>query len=127
MHQLRPHIFLVDGLGAVVSTLATAFVLPAFQPWIGLPRPVLLGLAVPAALFAAYSLGSWQLGIGPGRGLSAIVYGNLAYCAVVVVVLAAFVGTVTPLGFGYFLGEIAVVVGIASLEARIVRLSREGR
>ncbi|MEO0603684.1 MAG: hypothetical protein AAF211_19760, partial [Myxococcota bacterium] len=113
--------------GAVTSTLATAFVLPAFEPWIGLPRPVLLALAVPAALFAAYSLGSWLLGIGPGRGLSAIVYANLAYCSIVVVVLAAHVGTVTPIGLAYFLGELAVVVGIASLEARIVRLSREGR
>ena len=123
MDRIAPHIFLLDGLGALLSTSATAFVLPAVQPWIGLPREVLIGLATPAALFAAYSLSCWLL-LSPSRvtpWLAGIVFANLAYCSVVVLTLAWFVQDVTPLGLAYFVGEIAIIVGIVALESRVAR------
>ncbi|MBX2796744.1 MAG: hypothetical protein KTR31_03715 [Myxococcales bacterium] len=121
MDRLRPHIFLVDGLGAVVSTLSTAFVLPALQPWIGLPREVLIALALPAAVFAAYSLTCWLVEARVAPWLAAILFANLAYCMVVVVVIAHFVDQITPWGAVYFGGEVAVVGALAVLEGRVVR------
>lgn len=124
MPSLRPHIFLVDGLGAVASTAATGFLLPAFQPWIGLPREVLIAMAAPAALFAAYSLACWLLEARPTPWLVLIIGGNLAYCAVVTLVLAWFVHQLTPWGIAYFGGEIALVLGIVAFESQIVRAHR---
>ena len=49
-------IFLIDGAGALVSTLALGLVLPAFQSHIGMPSEILYGLAAAPALFLIYDL-----------------------------------------------------------------------
>jgi hypothetical protein len=118
--QLYRHIFLVDGLGAVASTVATAYVLPALQPWIGLPHVALFLLAVPAAVFATYSLSCWLLGARPVPWLAVILIGNLAYCLFVLLVLAWYVSAVTPLGWAYFAAEALVVAAVIAAERRVL-------
>lgn len=121
--RLRPHIFLVDGLGAVASAMGTGLLLPALQPWVGLPRDVLIGLAIPAVLFAVYSLSAWRLNARPWPWLGVIAAANLAYCGLVAVTLVVFRDPIQPLGLAYFVGEIAIVVGIAWVERQVWRTS----
>ncbi|MEM7297675.1 MAG: hypothetical protein AAF391_05350, partial [Bacteroidota bacterium] len=49
-------IFLIDGVGACVSSFFLGYILVAFQSFIGMPVNVLYLLAGLALLFALYSL-----------------------------------------------------------------------
>jgi hypothetical protein len=116
MTRLERHIFALDGLGAAASMLGTAYVLPALEPWIGLPFGALHALAAPAALFAVYSLSCWMLRAPTRPWLPVIMVANLAYCVFVAWYLARHVGAVTPWGWAYFVGEAGVVAGVVRLE-----------
>ena len=116
MKRFERHVFALDGLGATASMLGTAYVLPAIQPWIGLPTQALHTLAAPAALFAAYSLSCWMLRAPTRPWLPVIMVANLAYCLYVAWFLAGHVGVVTPLGWAYFIGEAVVVSGVVRVE-----------
>jgi hypothetical protein len=49
-------LFLVDGVGALVTALLVGVVLPTLGEHIGTPKPVLRALALTAAVLAAYLL-----------------------------------------------------------------------
>ncbi|MEN0065516.1 MAG: hypothetical protein AAGA48_25455 [Myxococcota bacterium] len=123
MELLRRHIFLFDGLGAVLSTFGTAVLLPRWSSWIGLPVDVLWALAVPAALFATYSLSCWFFGARLWPWLAVIMVGNLAYCVGVAFVMANFGSGLTALGAAYFGGEMLVIAGVVGLEGYVLRTS----
>ncbi|MEL6343478.1 MAG: hypothetical protein AAFV53_10115 [Myxococcota bacterium] len=124
MDRLRQHIFLFDGFGAVASMVGTAYLLPTVQPWIGLSTSSLLLLAAPAAVFMTYSLSCWMLCVRVVPWLSVIMVGNLSYCAFVMLHLAHHVDVVTPPGWAYFIGEVAVIVGVLSIERRVLMQAR---
>ncbi|MCA9493665.1 MAG: hypothetical protein KC621_27220 [Myxococcales bacterium] len=126
MQRIHDHIFLFDGLGAVASTSATAFLLPAVQPWIGLPRNALFALAVPAAGCAVYSLSCWLLSAPPARWLIPILLANLSYCVFVGVLLAWFADVVTPLGWSYFAVEVVIIGMVIALERRVLQAAQVG-
>jgi hypothetical protein len=112
--------FLMDGLGAVVSALALGIGLPAIHPLIGMPREVLLVLAAIPVVFALYSLGcaarlprSWPKWL---RGIAVM---NGGYALLSMAMLATHAATIQPLGWAYFLGEIALLGIMAPLEWKI--------
>lgn len=121
MNALRTHVFLFDGLGALGSTLALAFVLPAFESVIGLPRSVLFLLAGPAAVFAAWSLSCALLGARPWPWLAVVMVGNVAYCLLSLLALAYHLDTITAWGVAYVLGEIAVIACVVAVERSVLR------
>lgn len=115
-------LFLVDGVGALVTALLVGVVLPALGEHIGTPRPVLRALALAAAVYAAYSLTCavtrptrW-----PGD-LRGIALANAGYCLVTAAVLIRFTAVLHVLDWLYFVGEIVVVGTLATLELRVAR------
>lgn len=121
MHTLRRNVFLVDGLGAVASTLGPLLVVPALEPWIGLPLSVTWVLAVPAVLYAVYSLTAWSRGAAPHPWLLPIMLGNLGFCGFLAVVLYQHASLLTSLGWAWFAGEVAIVLGVVLFEASVWR------
>lgn len=113
--------FLVDGIGAVLSTVATSTILFALQPWLGMPSPALAWLAVLAATFAAYSLGCWSRRAPLVPWLPVVMVANLLYCGLVGVLLVRHAAVITPLGLAYFIGEMAVIVGVVLYERSALR------
>jgi hypothetical protein len=61
MNNARKFVFLIDGLGALVSALLLGVVLPFFQDHLGMPLPIFYGLAALAATFCIYSLSCFFL------------------------------------------------------------------
>lgn len=113
-------VFLLDGLGAVVSCLCLGAVLPAVQSWIGMPTAVLHGLALVAGSFALYSLSCFFFANhDKPRWLLGIIALNLAYCFLSLALLCLFWSDLTTLGVLYFAAEKLIVLGIVLLEWKI--------
>jgi FtsH-binding integral membrane protein len=115
-------LFLVDGVGALVTALLVGVVLPTLGEHIGTPRPVLRALALTAAVFAAYSLtcAATRPTRWPGY-LRGIALANAGYCLVTAALLIRFSATLQALDWLYFVGEIVVVCALVTLELRVAR------
>jgi FtsH-binding integral membrane protein len=115
-------LFLVDGVGALVTALLVGVVLPTLGEHIGTPRPVLRALALTAAVFAAYSLtcAATRPRRWPGY-LRGIALANAGYCLVTAALLIRFSATLRALDWLYFVGEIVVVWALVTLELRVAR------
>lgn len=117
----RPKIlFLLDGVGAFVSALFLAFILPAIQDKIGLSREHLLYLATFAGFLLLIDVyrfmaanDKWE------KRIRLVIMLNLIYCAVSVVVVGLSYQTITALGLIYFAGEIFVILLLVRFERSV--------
>ena len=122
------HALLVDGLGACASVLLLGFVLPAMQPWIGMPTRILYLLAGIAALFAASSLSGYRFaGDHATRWLRAVMVANLLYCLLTCSLVALHLGELTAGGVAYFVAEAAVILGLVWAELQVLRRDQGSR
>jgi hypothetical protein len=112
---------LIDGGGAILSAICLGVVLPMFQAYVGMPRRVLLALAIVALLFSAWSIGCYVLRRTEWRtGVRVISVLNLVYCGVTAVLVAAFWSQLTRAGVTYFLLEILVIGALVAVERRVL-------
>ncbi|MCP4446502.1 MAG: hypothetical protein GY811_14320 [Myxococcales bacterium] len=112
-------LFLLDGLGALLSAFLLGVVLVHFESTFGMPSQTLHGLAAIAGVFCLYSLTCSLLNIEQWRGgLRLIASANLLYCCLTLGAMLYLHQDLSLLGFAYFAGEIAVVVALATLELR---------
>jgi len=110
-------IFLIDGLGAALTTLLLCVVLPSFQKFFGMPVRVLYLLGAVAAVFAVYSFSCFCWLKRRHRSfLAAIIIANLLYCLVSLLLVIYFFQQLTIWGLLYFAGEIIVILALAALE-----------
>lgn len=117
-------LFLVDGLGACLSATCLALAGAFLSDTFGLPQQTLVVLAAFAIVPAVFSLtcSRWF----PRRPLlRAIVVLNVCYCVLTVVLAVRDRATLTALGAGYFVAEIAVIAYLVRLELLAARGDRE--
>ncbi|MGJ3235773.1 hypothetical protein [Marivirga sp.] len=115
---IRPtKIFLLDSLGALLTTILIGVVLTNFQEYIGMPLDILFTLAGVALIFCVYSIScfvflkkNWK------PFLKAIAIANLLYCLATTVLIITFYPQLTILGLLYFIGEIIVIVVLVYFE-----------
>lgn len=115
---IRPtKIFLLDSLGALLTTILIGVVLTNFQDYIGMPLDILFTLAGVALIFCVYSIScfvflkkNWK------PFLKAIAIANLLYCLATTVLIITFYPQLTILGLLYFIGEIIVIVVLVYFE-----------
>lgn len=120
-------LFVIDGVGALVTALSVGVVLPMLGEHIGMPRPVLRALALTGVVFAAYSLTC--AATLPRRWpayLQGIALANASYCVATAAVLVRFSATLHVLDWLYFVGEIVVVGTLAAMELRVARAADAG-
>lgn len=113
-------IFLIDGLGAILSTVLLLFI-AYFEDVIGMPKGVLYKLLPVTILFAIYSLSSYL--INPQewkRYLAPIAFANMLYCCLTLVLVFYHFNNLTPLGIAYFFVEILVIALLSSMELRFI-------
>ncbi|MNL52718.1 hypothetical protein D3C87_1759160 [compost metagenome] len=121
MNLDKRNIFLLDGVGALVSATFTGIVLPFFAQWIGLPLWFLYCLAVLPLTYGIYSLSCYWLikAIRPFM-LKAIIIANLFYCFISGVVIFVYPG-LTVWGRLLLTGEILIVLGVVLIELKVYR------
>lgn len=116
--------FLIDALGALLSTLMLGGVLTQFADFFGMPLSFLLPLSTIAGIFALYSTTcflsrpkNWKL------FLRIIATANLLYCLLTVGVVAMIFSQLTVPGRAYFIGEAVIVTTLAIAEYKRTQVS----
>ena len=116
------NIFLIDGVGALVTALIIYFILNPYNEYIGLSSEVLIFLSVVAFAFCIYSISCffllkhhWQ------PFLKIIILANAMYCLTTISVLLYCQKTVTTLGLFYFIGEIIVIGTLILVEMKLLK------
>lgn len=114
------NLFLIDGLGALLSAFLLGIVLVYFESSFGMPRAGLYFLSGIACILATFSLTNYFL-IKETRKLylKLIGYANLLYCCLTLALTLYFYHEITVLGVIYFLGELSIIVTLAAVELRI--------
>lgn len=120
LERLTPNpskVFLLDGLGAMLTALCLRWILPSFETFFGMPQKVLHFLAWIAAFFALYSLLAAFLKPEHWRAwLRGIAIANFLYCGLTFSLLWYYAPVLTVWGKGYFLGEIGVILLLVCVE-----------
>jgi hypothetical protein len=114
------NIFLIDGIGAILSTVSTGLVLSFFTILTGIPISVSSALASLGLVFAIYSFSCYAIvkQIKPWM-LAAIIIANVSYCLIATII--AFTINVTHWGQVYFIAEVLIVVGVVIIELSVYR------
>ncbi len=116
---LTKNIFLLDGLGALLSAFSLGVLLTTFQSIFGMPLPVLYGLSLVAGLFAVYSLGCHFFSPHNWRPfLRSIAVANVLYACLSLGMVVCFYDELTAWGVGYFGAELLVLLALVALELR---------
>jgi hypothetical protein len=119
---LTKKIFLVDGIGALLSAVLLGVVLVKLAPYFGMPIVILHKLAIAACGFACYSFACYLLVRNSWKPfISVIMVINFLYCVVTSYLLFVFYDSLTILGFTYFSLEIIVILTITFFEYRALR------
>lgn len=116
---LGKRLFLVDGVGALLSATILGGVLARFPVEVGMSRNVLLLLAGLALVFAFYSFSCYLFTGKRWRSfLRAIAVVNALYCLLTFGLMYADYGTLRWLGAVYFMAEIAVILFLVNIELK---------
>lgn len=113
-------LFLIDGLGAMLSAVLLGVVLVKLERVFGIPPATLYLLAAFPILFAIYDLFSYrQENDKTGPLLRGIAIMNLLYCCLSIGLALYHIETVTAWGWAYIITEISIIITLAVIELRI--------
>ena len=113
-------LFLVDGVGAILSAFLTGVVLVRFESIFGIPPSTLYLLAAIPVVFAIYDFIGYRTDeIKIGRCLKGIAIMNLLYCCLSIGFALYHMDTITSLGSTYILVEVSIVITLSTTELRI--------
>ncbi len=116
------NVFLLDGLGAMLSALLLVVLIAPFEAVFGMPPDIAYKLSYPAFGFAAYSLGCFAFNPQNWKPfMRAIALANFLYCCLTFALVVLDFTVLTKLGVAYFLGEIVIVFGVIGIELLTVR------
>ncbi|MGG6232245.1 hypothetical protein [Tenacibaculum sp. SDUM215027] len=115
-------LFLIDGLGAILSAFLLGVVLVNFESIIGIPPSTLYLLAVLPIFFAVYDFYCYQKtdnSLKPFlRGIAIL---NLLYCCLSIGVAFYHFKTITSIGWGYILVEVSIIIILSIVELTIAK------
>lgn len=125
LQKLSPsprNVFLLDGIGALISALFLVVLLAPFENIFGMPRKVVYALSIPVFGFAVYSLSCYFFDVKQWQPyLKLIALANFLYCCVTFGLVIQEYRSLTMLGVAYFLGEIVIVFAVIGVELMLLK------
>ena len=112
-------IFLVDGVGALLSAFLLGGLLATFYEVVGMPSSILYLLGGLAFLFAVYSLTCSYLGLPHWPYLLLIIIANTLY-SFLTVALMFIHSSLSSLGLLYFILELLIISVLIYLEIQVL-------
>ncbi|MBY0476559.1 MAG: hypothetical protein K2Q24_02865 [Chitinophagaceae bacterium] len=110
-------LFLVDGLGALLTAFLTFVLLIRYTAFFGMPQQPLYILTIIAVLFAIYSIANYYFFSKRWRlFLKLIAIANLLYGCATIILLIFFYSRISIFGWIYFLVELLVIGSLATIE-----------
>ena len=118
MDKVR-RLFLIDGLGALLSAYLLGIVLVRYEDYFGMPAKMLHLLALIAILLAFYSIRCFiRVPKKWGIYLRIIAKANFAYCLLTITLVIYFFDQLTWLGVTYFIAEILILLLLIRVELK---------
>lgn len=119
--QFNPkRLFLIDGLGAIVSAFLLGVVLVKWQKIFGIPPSTLYILAAIPIFFAIYDFYCYRKGNGKsGIMLKAIAILNLLYCCISIGFAIYHHQEIKLFGWIYILNEVAIIIALVIIELSV--------
>jgi len=115
-------LFLLDGLGAILSAFLLGVVLVKLESYFGIPVPTLYVLAALPCFFAIYDFYCYfKIEKKLEEFLKVIAITNLLYCCLSLVLAFYHYQEISYLGCIYIIGEIIIVVILAIIELKAVK------
>lgn len=127
--SLNPkRLFLLDGIGALISALFLGMILPAYANLVGLPIYLMKFLASLALVLCIYSLACYfllpKLDVKQNSeyipNIKIMIYSNITYVILTVGLIIYHYKKVKIYGMIYFLGEIITMMFIIVLEQQVM-------
>ena len=113
-------LFLIDGLGAMLSALLLGIVLVKLEKLFGIPKTTLYLLAVIPCAFAVYDLCCYCIkNIDMPRCLKGIAYMNILYCCLSIVLALYHFQKIKFFGWLYITLEIIIIIALAIYELKV--------
>lgn len=113
-------LFLIDGLGALVSAFLLGVILVQLEGFFGIPKSMLYFLALFPCFFVIYDFYCYQKNSkSTGTGLKTIGFFNLFYCILSVGMAIYHSQNITFFGWSYIALEVMIVVALASIEWKV--------
>jgi hypothetical protein len=110
-------LFLIDGLGAILTAIILGVVFLNYQEYIGMPNNILIMLSLMASIFVVYSFTcyiksfkNWWI------YLKIIAFANLSYCCITMTLLYINFQSLTFFGLIYFMAEIIIIAMLVYME-----------
>lgn len=112
--------FLLDGMGALLSSILLAFVLPPLENHLGFPASTLYFLACFPVLFLGFDAYSYlKMDNKTGHRLKTIAALNLFYCFLSMGFAFYHYHTLSNWAWGYILLEISAILVLVRMEWRL--------
>lgn len=116
------NIFLIDGLGALLTAFLLIAVLRIYEKYFGMPSDILFILSAIACIFAIYS---WSCFLFidkiSSKFLMPIIIANASYCLLTFSLIVYYFNRLTVLGIIYFLVEIITLCILIYFENKILK------
>lgn len=113
------HIFLLDAIGALLTSLLLTFLLANMEMVFGIRANVLYALSAAAFIIFLYSSICFLLVKNNIRLFLKIMAAvNLTYCGITISLIGSYYSEVTTIGLIYFTGEILIIVLLAAIELK---------
>jgi hypothetical protein len=110
-------LFVIDGVGAMLSAVLISVVLVRFESIFGIPASTLYVLAAIPVGFAIYDMLCYQLDLpNQVKYLKGIGILNLLYCSLSIGLSLYHKNTITYFGWAYIIGEVLIVGALAWVE-----------
>ena len=113
-------LFLIDGLGALLTALLLMAILRPYNAYFGMPTSAFTYLSAVAVCFCIYSTTCFLFLNGSWTPFILIIFtANLLYCVLTISLLIKYYPTLTIIGLLYFVIEIAIIGGLCFVEFKV--------
>lgn len=112
-------LFLIDGVGAVLSAIFLGVVLVRFEKIFGMPKEMLYFLAFLPCIFVIYDIYCYlRIQEYQKPFLKIIAFANLIYCCISIAMVFLHYRELTNLGLVYFILEVLIIVILIIIELK---------
>ncbi|WP_027420444.1 hypothetical protein [Crocinitomix catalasitica] len=122
LHQHPEKLFVLDGVGALLSAFLLGVVLVPFEAVFGIPKSSLYFLAFLPILFTLFDFWAYRNNSGNTKSLLTIIaIMNMIYCCISIGFAMFHYKSITIWGYLYIFAEILVVLSIVQLELKVAK------
>lgn len=120
--NLLKRLFLIDAIGASISTIILGLVFLKFHAFFGLPKNIFLLLAIIPFWFSIFSFTCYFKKVKQLKvKLKGIAFANLSYCLLTISLGIFYYESITIFGITYFLVETIIVTILSVYELKTAR------